>query len=46
MFILLILGILLMIYIGKKFILIWTTYKVDPSISLMIITAINNTNLL
>ena len=41
MFILLILITLVMICIGKKFILIWTTYKVDPSISLIIITAIS-----
>lgn len=41
MFIFLILGMLLMICIGKKFIYIWTTYKVDPSISLIIITALS-----
>ncbi|MEQ3307521.1 oligosaccharide flippase family protein [Fusobacterium varium] len=40
-FILLILGMLLMICIGKKFIYIWTTYKVDPSILLVIITSIS-----
>lgn len=41
MFIFLILGILLMICIGRKFIYIWTTYKVDPSISLIIMTSIS-----
>ena len=40
-FILLVLIILLMICIGKKFIFIWTTYKIDPSILLIIITSIS-----
>lgn len=40
-FILLVLIMLLMICIGKKFIFIWTTYKIDPSILLVIITSIS-----